>query len=183
MDDERRAYRRVTTLIRGRLRKLEGPEAPALFLGLGDGGAGPDKDALKNSHLPEAVVDFLLDMNAKLDTLISLHSQDKLSHNFPIQVEVTDISGAGLRAKLLPGQEAPPAEGDFVEAVLVLHQFPLAMVGAIGRVTREQCPEGDDCGGGLLAIHFTRMREKDLDRVVSFVFQEERRHIRERKWE
>jgi c-di-GMP-binding flagellar brake protein YcgR len=65
-----------------------------------------------------------------------------------------------------------------LEVVLMLSQFPLRMAGAIGRVIRAE----PDQGRTLYALDFTRIRERDLETIVQFVFQSQRDELREKKW-
>ena len=61
----------------------------------------------------------------------------------------------------------------------MLSRFPLRMAGAMGRILRLE--EQD----GLLvhALDFTRIRERDLENIVQFVFQSQRDDLRGKKWD
>lgn len=186
--DERRAYARVATRIRARLRPLATPEEAHRFTPM----ATPDSDearaALKRSSLNEGVVAFLLDLSAKVDTLLSLALHEQLAADFPLEAEVTEISGAGVRLTVpepLPEVNAGTAdftEGGHYEIVLFLDQAPQRLASAMGRISRAAQPD-EPLGATELAMDFTRIRERDQNAVVAFVFAEERRQIRERHWE
>ena len=115
-------------------------------------------------------------INAKLDMLLSMQSRDDLSADFPIPLRIVEISGAGIRFET-PEElllESP------VEAVIVLSRFPLRMAGAVGRIIRMD-PLAD--GTTEYALDFTRIRERDLESIVQFVFQSQRDDLRGKKWD
>ncbi|MFW5734877.1 MAG: PilZ domain-containing protein [Oceanidesulfovibrio sp.] len=157
------------------MRRLESPDAPQRFhetLLL------PDvRNIFVGSTIPKEIGDFLIALDAKLDTLVSMASRDRLEQDFPIPVTTYEISGNGVRfhsaADLVPGEH--------YEIVLFLSRMPLRLAGAVGAVLESRAPSGADQLSPQWALQFTRIREQDLDAVVQFVFQQERRAIRERK--
>lgn len=178
MHEEKRGYVRIETFIRGRLRLLPSPKSPPLFAGYHSSYDQVDKNALLESRLPEPLVDFLLGLNDRLEALTSFMGQDRLQTDFPLVADVTEVSGAGIRFEL----DSPlPPETSHAEIVLVLNQFPLRLAGAIGRLEPRE-PDSES-GRPAYAMIFTRIREQDLDQIIGFVFQEERRRIREKKWD
>lgn len=183
MAEERRSYSRVATCVDGWLRRLSGPDAqPALreSLTLGDAVA-----ALKGSGLPESAAAFLYEMNAKLDAILGLLSRESLLADFPLKAQVVEIGGGGVK---FYSSDAFTL-GEHLEVALALRKLPFKLAGAIGRIERkheellgEACPPAPEVGcSQLWALGFTRLREQDLDAIVSFVLQEERRGIREIK--
>ncbi|WP_126377278.1 PilZ domain-containing protein [Desulfovibrio ferrophilus] len=135
---------------------------------LQDGAEQPDLTA---GGLSQAVNDFLLKVDAKLDTVISLLNQKRLEDEFTSDLEVIEIGGDGLR--LIEGSSFTP--GDALEFALVLNQFPLRIASAVGVLAQDDSAEGHP-------VTFTRIREPDLEAIVSYVFQEQRMRIRETKW-
>ncbi|MBG0778213.1 MAG: PilZ domain-containing protein [Desulfovibrionaceae bacterium] len=183
MESESRTFSRVKTYLRGRLRRIHSAEAPYLFNGVPAEG-GLNADALKEARLSDGLVDFLLQMDHKLDAILSHLNRGLIQDDFPIPVEVLDISGAGVR--FVSSQTFTP--GEHVEITLVLNQFPLRMAGAIGRVARvanaaEAGSTPHSAAPYSVALDFVRIREADLEAVVHFVFNEERKQIREKKWD
>ncbi len=143
-----------------------------MFLGAGAAGSA-DRNALRQTNLHETVVDFLLDIHEKLNQILSILSQDRLAKEFPIQARVVEISGAELA--FIP--EHPLEPGQAVEIVIALNQFPVSLAGAVGIIEKKVQTEQ----GPALEMSFKRIRSEDQEAVVRFVFQEERRQIREQR--
>ncbi len=176
MSEKKRAFSDVETYLRGMARSLPDESSPAIFMECVAFSDALEQSPLQGVSLPEPVLDFFYDMNNKLDTIIGLLSRDRLENDFPYPLEIVQLSGA--KASFYCKRPLKP--GMFLEAVFILSLFPMRMAGAIGRVgEREKDKEGRD----LWTLNFTRIREQDLETVVHFVFQEERRHIREKKWD
>ena len=173
MGDEKRTFSRVETGVRVYMRRV--PEDSGFATGFDCPGCDTEtSDALKKSSLPEGVTDFLLELNRKMDILISLSSRKMIQDDYPIQGSVSEISGAGVKCHVR--ERFSP--GDHVEIVLVLSAFPLRMASAIARVVRLERGGQDP----IWAMEFTRVRDPDLEQIVQFVFKEQRARIREQKW-
>lgn len=174
MSKEQRTFSRVETHIKAHARPVSSPEAMPTFNDCQACAAGFDHERLKKSNLPDAMVEFLISLDNKLDMLISLGSSERLSSDYPLRLDVVEISGAGL----IFVSEDSFAEGDLLELVLVLNAFPLRFSGAVGRVVRVD--ERSD--PTRYVLDFTKIREQDLESVIQFVFSEQRSMIREKKW-
>jgi hypothetical protein len=174
MEKDNRTFLRIPTKLRGRLRLLGSEHEPQLFREAPITSSSGTVMELKNAGINEALVNAILNLDRKLDMLIGLHSQDSLQEDFPYTVEVVEISGAGVKLSTT----ADLAVGQMVELVLVLTQVPVRMSSAIGQVVRlEEIPRGF-----AWALDFTRIRDRDLESIVQFVFQTQRDELRERKW-
>lgn len=172
--DERRTFSRVETRIRAFVRTVDSSERlpmaydnPML--------AVEEKPDLSGANIHTALGEFLQAMDAKLDAILSSIHQERLRHEFPLEVEVVEAGGNGVR--FVSGQEFE--DNQAVEMVLVLNQFPLRLASAVGVVTRQQPVTTT---GKQWVMEFTRVREGDQEAIVSFVFREERERIRESKW-
>ena len=55
----------------------------------------------------------------------------------------------------------------------------MRLAGAMGRIIR--CDDVD--GTMVYALDFTRIRERDLESIVQFVFQSQRDDLRGKKWD
>ena len=173
MGEEKRDFLRIPTRIKGNARILETPGEMPLFREFPlASSANMTLDQLRGA-LSDPLVNVLSTINNKLDMLLSLHSQQRMETDFPISLDVIEISGAGMRFRcaqeLVVDQE--------IEVVLVLCQFPLRMAGAIGRVLRSEM-EG---GRQIWALDFGRIRDRDLEFIVQFVTQAQRDELREKK--
>lgn len=177
MQQEKRTYSRVATNIRAWLRPLPSPEAPPLFNDAANLLRGNASQTLQETRLPEALVQFLLDMDRKLQAILGLLGRDQLLEDFPLKSTVLEISGAGVRLHC----EDPLPLDKPMEIVIALSQLPLRLAGAIGKAVR--LDKDEESQAESYAFEFTRIREIELDAIIGFVLQEERRHIRERKWD
>ena len=175
MSRERRRYARVETNLRGWARRLDSGQAPPLFNECTLPSTRGEGALLQSSSLHEGVVAFLGELSNKLDTLISLVTRDRLENDFPLRVDILNVSGAGILFQC----DEEFALNDHLEIVLILNQLPLRMAGAIGQITRIDSRET----GPAYALLFTRIREPDQETVVQFVFQEERYKIRQQRRE
>jgi hypothetical protein len=175
MGEEQRTFLRIPTNLRGRMRAVAHERELQLFREAPITSISVSAQDLKSSGLSDGLVNALMAMDRKLDMILGIHSQDSLKKDFPHQIEVYEISGAGVKMT----SSMPLAPGQFVEVVLVLTQAPIRMAGAIGRVVREE----DVDGRKLWALDFTRIRERDLETIVQFVFQTQRDELRVKKWE
>ncbi|UZP68506.1 PilZ domain-containing protein [Desulfovibrio mangrovi] len=168
---EQRAYSRIRLFMKGRVRLLATESESPRFTGFSLPEAPVDGKTLANAHIPEALVSFLLDMDAKLNAVLAHLKQDRLQDDFPLWTEIYELSGAGIRCL----DTGDLNVGDHVEIILFLSEFPLRVAGAMGRVLRKE--QGND-GRPQCAIEFYRIHEDDLEKVVQHVFVEERRRIR-----
>lgn len=164
-------YAKVETRLRGYARHAPSRDLlplpydnPALL-------AEDESPDLVKGGMSQAVADFLVSLDAKMDTVISLLNQKRLEDEFEAEIEVLELSGDGLRFK----PDVAFSDGDALEFALVLNQFPLRIASAVGVV--ESCDDGKG-----RPVTFTRIKEADLEAVVGFVFQEQRSRIRETKW-
>jgi hypothetical protein len=168
---EQRAFSRIRLFMRGRMRVLASETESPRFTGFSLPEAPVDSKTLANAHIPEALVSFLLDMDAKLNAVLAHLKQDRLQDDFPLWTSIHELSGAGIRCSDTGTLDV----GDHVEIILFLSEFPLRVAGAMGRVLRK---ETDADGETQCAIEFYRIREDDLEKIVQHVFVEERRKIR-----
>lgn len=175
------SYLTVPTLIRGRLRKTSGPDAPRIYRGaLPSPTAAMREELLATSRQPELLLRFLAEMDRKLDAALTLLQSEALTREFPKEGHIVAISGQGLslesKVELRPGSH--------VEALIMLEEYPLRIISALCRVERSGraalLPGMHDYACDL---RYTTIAEEDRDAVIRFVFSEERKRIRQRKGE
>ncbi len=184
MESQSDAYAKVSAFVRGRLRFLSGPDAPTCFTSA-PGSALTSRDELARlSNFPEPFVGFLLNMDAKLETILSFLRRDGLEGDFPFRFETLEVSGSGL----LFTADAPLIPDSYVEIILFLGDYPVGVISGVGKIQPDSPQTGRphdqiyDSAARPWRLQFSRIREADLDAIVQFVFQEERRKIREHRW-
>lgn len=173
MSDSRPQFNAVDARVRGKFRVMpSADDLPKISLGGDQKPAGYED--LAKSKLPEAVVNFLIGMSNQLDYIAALLEEKKLEEEFPYVLDACRISGSGL----VFFAEQPLEIGTYLEVLLTLSALPLKMAGAIGTVVKKEKTPQDD----KYFLQFTRISEPDLDAIVHFVFQEQRKSIREHHW-
>uniref|UniRef100_A0A7C4EM06 PilZ domain-containing protein n=1 Tax=Fundidesulfovibrio putealis TaxID=270496 RepID=A0A7C4EM06_9BACT len=174
--EEQRTFLRIPTNLRGRVRIAATGTELQLFREAPITSTTVSAMDLRSSGLHEGLVNALLAMDHKLDLLIGIHAQDSLQSDFPHVVEIIEISGAGVKLVC----DAPRLEvGQYLELVITLTQLPIRMAGALGRLVREEIIDGRR----VLAFDFEKIRDRDLESIVQFVFQTQRDELRVKKWE
>ena len=173
--EEKRHYLRIATRLRGHLRLVPGPEEIPLYRETPPMGSTVCTLDPRDPGISEPLFSMLCTINAKLDMLLSMQNRDLLESDFPVAMDITDISGAGVRFS----SDIELALDQSVEAVIMLSRFPMRLAGAMGRIIRR-----DETDGNVVyALDFTRIRERDLESIVQFVFQSQRDDLRGKKWD
>lgn len=175
MGEEQRTYLRIPTNLRGRMRLLSSEKEPQLFREAPIVSTAVTAMELKGAGVNESLINALVAMDRKLDLLIGIHTHDSLQGDFPCLMDVLEISGAGVKMTTPCRIE----EGQVVELVITLTQLPVRMAGAVGRVVRKETLDS----GTVWAVDFLRIRDRDLESIVQFVFQTQRDELRVKKWE
>ncbi len=173
MSDARPQFNAVDARVRGKFRILPSPDdLPKISLGGEQKPVGYDE--LASSKLPEAVVNFLIGMSDQLNYIAALLEKNSLDEEFPHALDGCRISGSGLAFYA----EQPLEPEAYLEVLLTLNALPLKMAGAIGKIVKkDKTPQGNK-----YFLQFTRISEPALDAIVHFVFQEQRKSIREHHW-
>lgn len=168
MDNEKRSFSRIDVRMKGYARLVASLETPCLFNAdaVEDGAASFPK----GSKLPEELAAFLIQMDRKLDRIIGLMSTDMVRNDFPLELEVVEISGAGIKFRSSHNFET----GTLMEVVLVVSHMPMRMAGSKGRILAHE-------PGGIHRFEFVNLRENDLEAIVQFVFRLQREQIRNAK--
>ncbi|WP_291322668.1 PilZ domain-containing protein [Desulfonatronospira sp.] len=174
MQTQVRKYSRVPTRIKAYMRRTVFDNSLPLFSCtlVGDS----EDHVIKNlygSHLPRELISFFQQLDEKVNMILSLINRDTIQADFPIQGEVLEISGAGLQFTA----EEDFEEGQNLEMVLLLSQVPLRIVGMVAEIHRKEKVQGVP----VWAVQYKNIRDVDREKIVQFVFQEQREHIRGKK--
>lgn len=170
MSDEKRSFSRVPVRLKAHARTMQSIESTQLFTGdaiCEESG----RDALFNSKLPDDLANFLAQMDRKLDSILGLLNRESIKSDFPIDIEVLELSGAGIKFRT---HETFPTDAP-LEVVIQLSQLPLRMAGSKGRIL------GKETDTGLYRCEFVDARDSDMEAIVQFVFQQQREQIRNSK--
>ncbi len=171
MSEEKRSFSRIPVRLKAQARVMQSIDSPQLFTGDAVDFTSTHDELCQKSKLPEELTSFLLEMDRKMDKIIGLLSQDHVKEDFTIEVEVTEISAAGLKFRTTEKLKSDQS----LEMILFLSQAPLRMAGSKGRIVDQE----EDTG--LYRFEFVDMRGSDMEAIVQFVFKEQREQIRNSK--
>lgn len=171
MSDEKRTFSRVPVRLKGYARIMRNIESSPIYTGDGVGDAACATALFKGSKLPEDLTNFLLEMNRKLDRILGSLSQGGLRDDFPLDIEIMELSAVGIKFR----SKSSFAIGTPLEIVIVLGQVPLRMAGSKGII------RGIDEDTGLFRFEFVDTLGSSMEAIVQFVFQQQREQIRKSK--
>lgn len=130
--------------------------------------------------LNASLIEFLLQMDEKLDHILSVVSEDKVGRDLlPKQGTGMNVSGSGMN--MLVGE--PLEVGQIIHAHFVLSRIPLVFINTLGEVNRVTPVDENATTRFNLGIEFVDLKPIDRERIIACVFQRERKSIRERKAE
>lgn len=171
------SYSSIKTFVRGRFRPLADRDSPALASagGLsGFQGAPLGRETfLENTRLPEPVSAFLCQMDAKLDAILAAMHSKRLEQDFPHALDISELSAVALVFQ----SPLPLAPGDCLEVLLYLNQSSFSTASGIGVI--KELRHG--ASGTSFVFAFTRLHEDEQEKIIRFVFQEERKALREKR--
>lgn len=176
MEPKNAEYAEITTYLRGRFRPLNGPnDQPYAQLNTIQAGLSHE-EFLAASTLPDAVNKFLLQLDTKVDALLTAMCSSSIEQDFPQTMEIHAISASKLHFTT----NAPLAPGDWLEVIVNFHQGGIDSASGIGNVTGRKV---DKDGAPFFEASFTRIHEEEREKIIRFVFKEERRLLRETRLE
>lgn len=171
MSEEKRTFSRVPIRLKGHARIMRSIDSPPKFTGDAVCAESCRENLFRNSKLPEELTTFLAEMDRKLDRVLGLLSRENLQSDFPLDIEILELSAAGIKFNC-----ATPIEiNESLEIVILLSQVPLRMAGSKGRVLAME----EDTN--LYRFEFVDTRGSDMEAIVQFVFQQQREQIRNSK--
>ncbi len=162
-------YASVKTRIKGHGRFCESVADQPLFRGFSGMHKHPAED-LDDSKVPEWLKVYVIELDRKLDQLLGMQSKENLKDDFPIDLEIIEISGNGMIFKTKTEINARK----IMEAVIEIEQIPLRLAGAKGTIKPGRKEN-------TWVLRFENIREHDLESIIQFVFSEQREHIRSEK--
>lgn len=168
----RSSYSQIATYLRGRFRVLESPHDPAYAAVISLGTTVTREEFLETSTLPDTVSRFLAQLDMKVDALLANMQNSTLEQDFPHQLEILTISASCLDF----ATPEPVAPGDWLEIVIDFRQAGVAAAAGIGHVTDRRVEKD---GTAVFSFSFSRIHEEDREKIIKFVFKEERRQLRE----
>ncbi|CCO24513.1 hypothetical protein [Maridesulfovibrio hydrothermalis] len=169
MDRDSIHYASVKTRIKGFGRFCKSIENQPIFRGFSGMQKHPAED-LDDSKVPEWLKAYVIELDRKLDQLMGMQSKKDLTIDFPIALEIIEISGNGMIFCTETEINGP----GILEAVIEIEQIPLRLAGAKGSVKAGKKQN-------TWVMKFEKIREHDLESIIQFVFSQQRELIRNEK--
>ncbi|NDV24406.1 hypothetical protein [Desulfovibrio sp. JC022] len=168
MDRNTPHYASVKTRIKGHGRISSSLESQPVYRGFTGMKKHPAED-LDDSKVPEWLKVYVTELDRKLDQLLGMQSKLDLKHDFPMDLEIIEISGNGMIFR----SEAVTVPC-IMEVVAEIEQIPMRLAGAKGHI---KAGKKDNSW----VMKFEKIREHDLESIIQFVFSEQREIIRTEK--
>ena len=124
------------------------------------------------------LIDFLLKIDEKLDQILSrLSPEDTETHHLVKQGVGTNISGSGMNMVI----SEPAQPGQIIHTHFVLSKTPLVYLDLFGEILWVNPSEDNEGKAFNLGIEFLDLKPGDQERIISCVFQRQRKSLRQRK--
>jgi hypothetical protein len=133
-----------------------------------------DKDTLENAGISPALVKFLIDLNDKVDDILSIVSKDTAETIRFHKGTAVDIGGAGMKMAV----DSPVSVGEYVHIQLVLSRHPLMHIDVYGQVVRVDTPSGGGGGFYYLGIKFSDLDVTTREMIIASIFKHQRQVLR-----
>lgn len=131
---------------------------------------------LESTGISPEFVNFLINMDDKLDKILALLNMDSSETVRFKRGTALDIGGSGMKMAV----DNPVAVGELVHIQLVLSRVPMMLLDVYGEVVRVDTPSGGGQGFFYLGIKFSDLDINTREKIISSIFQQQRRHIRNR---
>lgn len=122
------------------------------------------------------LIDFLLNIDEKLDEIISILSKRKDNEGLPKNGICSDISGSGM--SIITDESV--ACGDIIHAKFILARLPLVYLDVFAEIKRVKALE-DKKDFFKIGVEFLDLDARVKERIISCVFQKQRENIRHSK--
>jgi len=139
-----------------------------------------DFDADTNHGAPPLdphLLDFLLQMDDKLDQLIAHLTGEGKRDGRMEEGEGVDLGGGGMKIKL----ENPLSVGQLLQADLLLSRLPFVRVHIFGEVLHVNTRFMGEGACWEVGVRFLDLDSEDRERIIACVFQRQREALRKRK--
>ncbi|MBW1697431.1 MAG: PilZ domain-containing protein [Deltaproteobacteria bacterium] len=136
-----------------------------------------DRDEAYTESMFSDLTGFLIQINEKLDRIISLIGADKQEPNSIEVKETLNISGSGV--SLIVGRAVEV--GQLLDISLNIPTFPMGVFKTQGEIIRVT-PHADGHEDLFeVGIRFLNLTDDERERLIGYIFSQQRRNIREQK--
>ncbi len=142
------------------------------------GRARSDNDNMDTGYaINDGVAEFFVRMDEKLDRILSMLSKNEAFSEWLGQGTGNNISASGMNICI----DRPVKQGQIVHANIVLSKLPFFYIDVYGEIIRINALEGKDAPLCQVGIKFLNIEETGREKIVAYVFQQQREAIRKKK--
>ena len=179
--EERRSYVRGNLSFKVKFRVITQKEYETLKEAINQS-SPPENMSLDDAISKESIVntfiiDFLLNIDEKLDQVISKLTKDEDSEELLKHGICSDISGSGMSITVDTLVEC----GQIIHANFILARLPLVYLDAFGEIVRVIPVDENEQSLYKLGVKFLELNTNAKERIISCVFQKQRENIRKSK--
>lgn len=144
------------------------------------GRARSDNDNMDTGYAINGdIAEFFVRMDEKLDRILFMLSKNKAFLECSGRGTGNNISASGMNIDI----DRPVKQGQIVHATMVLSKTPFLYIDVYGEIIRVDALEGKDSPLCQVGIEFLNLDETGREKIVAYVFQQQREAIRKRKEE
>jgi hypothetical protein len=123
------------------------------------------------------IAEFFVRMDEKLDRILLMLSKNKVFSECSGRGTGNNISASGMNIDI----DRPVKQGQIVHATMVLSKAPFLYIDVYGEIIRVDALGGKDSPLCQVGIKFLNLDESGKEKIVAFVFQQQREAIRKKK--
>ena len=142
------------------------------------GRARSDNDNMDTGYAINGdIAEFFVRMDEKLDRILLMLSKNKAFSECSGRGTGNNISASGMNIDI----DRPVKQGQIVHATMVLSKTPFLYIDVYGEIFRVDALEGKDSPLCQVGIKFLNLDETGREKIVAYVFQQQREAIRKMK--
>ena len=142
------------------------------------GRARSDNDNMDTDYAINGdIAEFFVRMDEKLDKILSVLSKNKAFSECSGRGTGNNISASGMNIDI----DRPVKQGQIVHATMILSKTPFLYIDVYGEIIRVDALGGNDSALSQVGIKFLNLDESGKEKIVAYVFQQQREAIRKRK--
>ena len=140
--------------------------------------ARSDNDGMDTgSAINGDIAEFFVRMDEKLDKILLMLSKNKAFSECSGRGTGNNISASGMNIDI----DRPVKQGQIVHATMILSKTPFLYIDVYGEIIRVDALGGNDSPLSQVGIRFLNLDESGREKIVAYVFQQQREAIRKRK--
>jgi len=142
--------------------------------------ARSDKDGMDTgSAINGDIAEFFVRMDEKLDRILLMLSKNKAFSESSGRGTGNNISASGMNIDI----DRPVKQGQIVHATMILSKAPFLYIDVYGEIIRVDSLGGKDSPLCQVGVKFLNLDASGREKIVAYVFQQQREAIRKRKEE